>query len=68
MIIDRFEEEYAICEQDDGGFVQLLRKDLPTDCREGDILYESASGWKVDTEATAQRRADMAMRMRKLWK
>lgn len=57
LIIDRFEGEYAVCEEEDGRFTKLPKVFLPGGCREGDCLVPLPGGaWQVDRAATAQRR------------
>ena len=51
IIIDRFEGEYAVCEEESGSFRKL------GGCREGDCLAPlPGGGWQVDRAATARRR------------
>ena len=51
LIIDRFENEYAVLETDNG-FVNIPRADLPNTAREGDILILSIN----DTDTTARKK------------
>ena len=37
-IIDRFEENYAVCESEDRCRILVLREELPKGAREGDAL------------------------------
>lgn len=55
MIIDRFEGEYAICE-DSGTMISIKSDQLPKDCREGDqIALEHGVYVKVDNRAERER-------------
>lgn len=57
IIIDRFEGEYAVCEEESGGFTKIPKVFLPGGCREGDCLApRPGGGWQVDRAATARRR------------
>lgn len=57
VIIDRFEGEYAVCEEENGGFRKIPKVFLPAGSREGDCLVLGIGGeWQVDRAATAQRR------------
>ena len=38
LIIDRFEGEYAVCEEESGSFRKLPKVFLPAGSREGDCL------------------------------
>ena len=40
LIIDRFEEEIAVCE-DDGGMTEIPRELIDPAAREGDVLVKS---------------------------
>ena len=44
FVIDRFEGEYAICENDSGETELIARDTLPEDAREGDILRKKEEG------------------------
>lgn len=57
IIIDRFEGEYAVCEEEGGTFQKIPKVFLPAGSREGDCLVSLPDGrWQVDRAATAQRR------------
>lgn len=56
MSIDRFEGDYAICEQDDGSFCEILRSQLPADAGEGDCIKQTDAGYVLDQEETRRRR------------
>lgn len=61
LIIDRFEEEFAVCE-DEQGFRRLLLKELlPEGVGEGSVLYEGEDGsFFLDEEETVRRRSRFA--------
>lgn len=68
IIIDRFEGEYAVCEEEDGGFKKLPRVFLPAGSREGDCLIPAPDGsWQVDRAATAQRRQQIRRMLEDLY-
>lgn len=55
-IVDRFEGLYAICENEEKEFINILRELLPTETKEGDFLYVNEDGeYFVDYEATEER-------------
>lgn len=56
LIIDRFEDEYAICECSDGNLMQIRRDLIAADAREGDVLIPGQNTYTVDTAATLKRR------------
>ena len=60
IIIDRFEGEYAVCEEESGSFTRLPKVFLPRGCREGDCLTPTPDGsWQVDRAATMERRKEI---------
>ena len=59
LIIDRFEGEYAVCEDPDTEKQSILpRVTLPRGVREGDCLIpDGKGGYLLDAQATLSRRA-----------
>lgn len=56
LIIDRFEGNYAVCEQEDKSFVNIPKYKLPLDCKEGDCLFRDADGmYRKDNDNTKSR-------------
>lgn len=51
-IIDRFEGEFAVCELEDMSMVNIPRKALPPDAREGDSILVT-----IDDAETEDRKA-----------
>lgn len=59
LIIDRFEGEYAVCEdQDTLNAKKLPRVLLPQGTREGDCLVLEAGEWKLNAAETLRRRKE----------
>ena len=55
MIIDRFEGDFAVCE-DDGAMINIEKRLLPPQCREGDtIILESGTYIIADNTADRER-------------
>jgi hypothetical protein len=50
LIIDRFEGEFAIVELEDRSTVDIPKKIIPKEAREGDVLIV-----KIDTDETSKR-------------
>ena len=61
IVIDRIEENIAVCETDEGQ-LRLDISGLP-DVREGDVLTEKDGSWQVDADETARRREQIRRRM-----
>lgn len=58
LIIDRFEGDYAVCE-DNGAPVVLPRASLPSSAAEGDVLIPMKDGgFAVDAARTAMRKKE----------
>ncbi|MDR2532102.1 MAG: DUF3006 domain-containing protein [Oscillospiraceae bacterium] len=64
-IIDRFEEDTAVCEYGDKR-LNLPRSLLPENAKEGDVIQRKNSVWRIDEERTVKRRELIAEKMRKL--
>ena len=59
VIIDRFEESFAICEKEDLSIIDIPRSKLPQEAKEGDILLVEEDNIVIDVEATKIRRAEL---------
>lgn len=67
LTIDRFEEDIAVLETEDEEYINIPRCLIPQEAIEGSIIIEHCGRYKLDGEATAARRADMAEKMRALF-
>ncbi len=67
LIIDRFEGEFAVCEDDSREMHNIPRSALPAEVREGDVLRQGTDGWQIDAAETAARREKQAERLRRLF-
>ena len=56
LIVDRFESALAVCEREDGSFVQIPRADLPENTREGSVLVCVDGAWALDLQTEQERR------------
>ncbi len=65
MIIDRFEGDYAICEEN-GQMISIPSNMLPNGCREGSIIQLTNHGYELLDEAS--RREQMRQKMKSLFK
>lgn len=54
--VDRFEEEWAVLQDDEGRCRNVERRLLPQGVRQGDVLRETEEGFLPDPEETARRR------------
>ena len=68
LVIDRFEGMYVVCELENGEFIDVPKKDIPKEAKEGDILIKTDNGYCVDITATENKRKEIKERMNKLFK
>lgn len=66
-IIDRWEGDYGILENEQGEMEQILRKNLPPQAREGDVLSWDGGVYRIEEEETRVRRARVEEKMKRLW-
>ncbi|MDE5772276.1 MAG: DUF3006 domain-containing protein [Ruminococcus sp.] len=66
-IIDRFENDIAVIETDDG-VIEVNRSQIQENAREGDVITENDGVWVVDISATEKRRAEIREMMKRLMK
>lgn len=66
-VIDRFEGNYAILEnQDTYEIIDVKRNELPDDAKEGSVLSFENDIYTLDIYATNQRKEDILKRFSKL--
>lgn len=68
LVIDRFEGDFAVVEEDDSRHFSLERRLLPENAREGDCIIEKNGSYEVDVEATQKRRDEILLIMRRIKK
>ena len=69
LVIDRFENNYALCEDEERRMFAIERQELPAEAKEGDVLRISDEGEiKVDAQETAQRRDKNRKKQDKLFR
>ncbi|MEE1055766.1 MAG: DUF3006 domain-containing protein [Acutalibacteraceae bacterium] len=68
LIIDRFENGYAICEDKDKSFFGIELSELPKGVKSGDVLdIDDNSKIKINLEETQRRKSRMQGKMKKLF-
>lgn len=66
--IDRFEENFAVCEdRDTGEMVNFKRDDLPQNAREGSILKYSNGKFEIDSKQEQEVSERIKQKMDNLW-
>ena len=66
-IIDRLEEEMAVCENESREMIPLPLKELPPGAQEGDVILEQEGVFCVDAGATEKRRRQMRRKLMDLY-
>lgn len=66
-IVDRFEEEVAVCENENKQMIDIVRSLLPTNCKVGDVIEEVNGVWQVNQEETIEREQRIQELMDDLW-
>lgn len=67
LVIDRFEGNIAVCEEDGGTFRNISRDQLPPESREGDCLEVQDGAYHVNREETQRRREEILRLQNSLW-
>lgn len=67
-IIDRIEQNIAICEDENGNIVEIPKENLPQDIKEGSCIIEQNSIYILDENSTNKKREEIKKRMDNLWK
>ena len=62
IVIDRIEEEVAVIEKEDGSFVNMSKRLIPPEAKEGDVLQII-----VDRSSTVDRVQEITSLMDELW-
>lgn len=65
--LDRFEEGFALLEQEDRTFLQIPRTNLPEDAQEGSVLILRDGVWVADPEETEKTAQRIRTKMDLLW-
>lgn len=67
VIIDRIEGNIAVCEKEDGSFVDIDVKELPADAKQGDVVTIENGTSYVDKEETSERKKNIEDIMKDMW-
>jgi hypothetical protein len=68
LIIDRFEGNYAVCEQEDKSMINVPKYKLPLNCNEGDSLILDSDGmYQKDTQNSQNREKRISEKMNRLF-
>ena len=67
VTIDRFEGDFAICENEKRSMLNISRSALPASVKEGDVLIIDRDIITIDTAATKERKQKIGKLMTDLW-
>ncbi|MCL2530748.1 MAG: DUF3006 domain-containing protein [Oscillospiraceae bacterium] len=59
LIVDRIVDDLAVCECDDGSYVDIQLAALPAGVREGSVLVQVDGTWVLDLATEQARRAKL---------
>lgn len=62
-IIDRFEDGFAVCEDEKKEMTDIPRELLPPEAKAGDIIQEAGGAYSLDLAATEERRKAVYKKM-----
>ncbi len=65
-IIDRFEEDFAVLEKEEGGTINVPKSFFP-DAKKGDIVTEKNGEYFVDEKLTMERKITIMKKIRRLF-
>lgn len=65
-IVDRFEEEYLVLENETGETIDVLKREIPN-VKKGDVIIFENGKYTVDGEETEARKKIIAEKLRKLF-
>ncbi len=66
-IVDRFEGEFAICEDENKQMHHIKKHELPLEIKEGDCIRCTEDGYVIDVNATDARRSRIRNLMSQLF-
>lgn len=67
LVVDRIEEEFAVCEKENRQMVNIPLKDIPFIVKEGDVLIVEETSYKFDFEETERRKKEIEDMTKGLW-
>ncbi|HHW30346.1 MAG TPA: DUF3006 domain-containing protein [Clostridiaceae bacterium] len=68
LILDRFEGDYAVCEDKNGEMVNIERSKIPKEAKEGSMLTIEDNRIQINQRETEKRRNRIIDMIKDLWK
>ena len=66
-IIDHFEGDMAVCEDETGKTVDIKKSELPTNADVGNVVIFEKNQYSIDKKETNQRRKEIEDLMNEVW-
>ena len=67
LIINRFEGDYAVCEAEERKMINIPRRKLPSEAKEGDVLNVVGDHITVNISKTLERKKYIEELTKDLW-
>ena len=67
LIIDRFEAEYAVCEDENKKILNINKSKIPKQAKDGDIIIYTDGKYILDKEKTLNRKKYIEELKKDLW-
>lgn len=67
LIVDRFEEEVAVCEDENKNIINIRRSSLPNEVKPGDIVIYKNGKYYIDNNKTKNRKEYIKNLTKDLW-
>lgn len=67
LIVDRLEEEYIVCEDENKNIVNILKNEVEDEVKEGDIIVFVDGKYIINKEKTKNRKEYIQDLIKDLW-
>lgn len=68
VVVDRFEGNYAVCEDKNGEMINIDRSEIPEEAKEGTVLKIEGDRIEIDHSETTERKNRMLEFIEAIWK
>lgn len=67
FIIDRFEDNFAVCEDENGNMINIDRKKISNKAKECDVIFLKDNKYFIDYEETKKLKEEIKVLTEDLW-
>lgn len=67
LVIDRFEGDFAVCEDDSCKMHNIARSTIPKEAKEGDVIVVEGDNITIDEAETKKRKAEIEELTEDMW-